>query len=144
MMLATAALACDGDDGSDAGEQPLPECVSFDVDGCAPLFSPTFDEIHTRLLVPQCTGGGSACHFDGESLGAAEHGLALLDADGAHALLLEDRGDATFVTAGDASCSPLFVRLVVEGDRRSMPPGAPLAEGERCTIAQWIEQGALR
>lgn len=143
-MLATAVVACGGDDGSDDGEAALPDCVDYDVDACAPLFAPSFDEIHTRVLVPQCTGGGSACHFDADALGAEANGLALLDADAAYAGLLEDRGDATFVTPDDARCSALFVRLVVEGDRRSMPPGAPLADGERCSIAQWIAGGAER
>ncbi|MBX7080242.1 MAG: hypothetical protein K1X88_13690 [Nannocystaceae bacterium] len=134
---------CDGDDGGDDGEQPLPRCVEVDT-ACAPLYQPVYDEIYTRTLVAKCATGGGSCHASGDALGAADNGLAFVDADASHALLTQDRGDDTFVAAGDPGCSGLMVRLTIDDAVRGMPPGAPLAEGERCTIAQWIEAGAPR
>lgn len=132
-----------GCDGGHTEPEP-PACVDIDATSCAPLYPPTFDDVLARTLTPGCATGGGACHASATALGAEEHGYFVDDADLTHARLLEDRGDATFVVAGDAACSQLVVRLVVDDDDLRMPPGSELSAGEVCSVAQWIEQGAMR
>jgi hypothetical protein len=140
LWLATTIAGCDG--GSSAPEPPA--CVEIDATGCSPLYPPTFDDVLTRTLVPSCASGGGSCHANASALGAADHGFFVDDTDATHARLVEDRGDATFVVAGDAACSQVIVRLLVDDDDLRMPPGSQLSATEVCSVAQWIEQGAVR
>ena len=108
----------------------------IDVDNtCEPLYEPVFDEVFARTLLPKCGVPGTACHGDD----GRQNGLGFVTADEAYDLLLESR-----VEPGDPSCS-LIVRRI-ESTRSSfvMPPGAPVAEAERCAIIQWIADGAER
>lgn len=137
-----AGGGCDG--GADDGTTLAPACVEVSPSSCAPLYTPSFDEVYTRTLVPSCASGGGSCHGNADASGAEAHGLFVDDADATHARLLQDRGDDTFVVAGDAACSSLVVRLVVDDDVLRMPVGTSLSEGEICSVAQWIENGAAR
>lgn len=139
-MLVLQASACDGGDD----EPQAPACVEVDPQGCAPLYSPSFDEVFTRTLMPSCATGGGSCHGNAQASGAAAHGLFVDTADDTFTRLLEDRGDATFVIGGDAACSPLVVRLLVDDDALRMPVGSALPAGEICSVAQWVDSGAVR
>ena len=70
-------------------------------------------------------------------------GLIFADEDSAYAALLGEGGGKSRVVAGDAACSLMIERLDAT-DAKVMPPGAPLADAERCAIAQWIQNGAKR
>jgi len=139
MLAALLGLCCETQ-----GEAPEPACVDFDAAGCAPLYPPVFDDVFTRTLVPSCATGGGSCHASASALGATDRGFFVDDADATHARLLEDRGDASFVDQGDAQCSQIIVRLTIDDDELRMPPGSELAAGEICSVAQWIEMGAVR
>lgn len=142
--LALVAALCGCDGGADDGPTEAPACVDVSPSTCAPLYTPSFDEVYTRTLMPSCATGGGSCHGNADATGAEAHGLFIDDAEATHARLLQDRGDATFVVAGDAACSSLVVRLLVDDDVLRMPVGASLSEGEICSVAQWIENGAQR
>ena len=117
--------------GSGCGDDECVEDLSTD---CAPLYSPTYDEVFTRTLAPTCAQPGAACH----SSQGRKGGLVFEDADEAYTLLV---GQA--VVPSDAACSPLVVRLEAS-DSTVMPPGSPLDPAERCSIIQWIANGAER
>ncbi len=121
------------------GEEPeaLERCTSALTPSCAQLYQPSFSEIHRRTLAVSCAEPGSSCHSSEGKRG----GLDLEDIDRAYQDLLDP--ELGRVTPGDADCSLLMVRLNHPG-RSVMPPGAPLSEAERCTIAAWIREGAPR
>ena len=64
--------------------------------------------------------------------------------DAAYEQLLNPKTGAPRVLPGDISCSHLIYHLESDEPNVVMPPGAPLAEEERCAIRQWISNGALR
>jgi hypothetical protein len=130
MML--VLLGCGPDD-----EEPDPgqECVDLSTD-CTPQYEPTFDNIHSRTLSGSCAVAGGACH----SSQGEQAGLAMEDADEAYRALT----DGGRVVEGDAACSLLIRRLYSDDSSEQMPPGMPLSDGERCAIAQWIDDGAVR
>jgi hypothetical protein len=131
-MLAFALLAsCSSESPADAGE---PSCVEPLPVGCAPLYPPTFDNVFDTTLSKTCASGGGSCHGASGNNG----GLTFANADEAYSLL------ASRISAGDPGCSKLVVRLESAGQPWGMPPGAPLSEGERCAIEQWIVAGAKR
>ena len=109
------------------------ECVTVDL-SCSPLYTPTFDEIYSRTLVPKCTVGGGACH---SAVGAAGD-LVLEGIDTAFAGLTSE------VEPGDPGCSDLLQRLADTDPSEGMPPGSPLSEAEQCVVIQWIAAGANR
>jgi hypothetical protein len=124
---------------SPTDEEPRPRCIELSP-SCTPLYTPSFDELFTRTLMPTCGQGGSSCHGpDG-----AKGGLVFAEADTAYALLTGQSGAKPRVVAGDPGCSEIVVRTHRAGEPWSMPPGQPLSENERCVIRQWIEQGAVR
>ena len=94
-------------------------------------------------LTPDCATGGLSCHASADAQGAALDGLFFADADEARALLLEARGESTFVVPGDPSCSQLVIRLATDDTVKRMPPGTTLPAGEVCSIAQWVQMGAM-
>ncbi len=115
--------------------EPLPRCVTLD-ENCSLLYQPIFSEIHRRTLSVTCAEPGTSCH----SNEGHRAGLALEDIDEAYSLLLDP--DDPRVVPGDPECSLIMVRLEHPGSS-VMPPGDPLPENERCTIATWIRDGAL-
>ncbi len=127
--LVAALTGCPEDD-------PTSTCVSSIADVCAPLYTPTWEEVYTRTIASKCAQGGSACH------GAApgQGGLDLSDRDTAHGALL----DGARVIAGDPGCSLLVIRLASEEASVVMPPGDALSEPERCAVEKWIGAGAAR
>lgn len=121
--LAVALAACDERDA----------CAPV-KSACAPLYTPSFDQIYARTLSPSCALGGSACHGPTGRRG----GVALGTIDEAYASLVQGQH------AGDASCSGLYARITAESGSFRMPPGRALSEGEICSIATWIANGAPR
>jgi hypothetical protein len=133
-MLAGALLACGCSDG-----EPARACVETLDLACAPLYSPTFDQVYARTLQPTCALAGANCHASEGAMG----GLAFADPDAAYDALLGQSGKAARVVAGDAVCSVIVERLYAAG-AQAMPPGSPLADAERCAVVQWIQNGAKR
>ena len=117
-------------------EEQMLDCVAVSSD-CAPLYEPTFDNIHQRTLVPSCAIG-SSCH----SSEGAKAGLVFDTADESYKAILglDDPGSA-FIP-DDPGCSLIVKRI--ESIENPMPPGQRLSEAERCVIVQWIAQGAPR
>jgi hypothetical protein len=132
--LAALAPGC-----STPAETTTSACVQGLDLACAPLYEPTFDQIYTRTLKPTCAISGASCHASEGAMG----GLVFADADGAYAELLGQNGAKKRVVAGDAACSLVMERLAAT-EGALMPPGAPLADAERCAIARWIQNGAKR
>jgi len=119
-----------------ADEEPAASsCVTSIADSCSELYTPTWDDVYTRTIEAKCAQGGSACHGSEPGQG----GLVLSDADSAYDALV-----AGYVTAGDAGCSDLVVRLAADDPTIAMPPGSPLSESERCAVEKWIASGAAR
>ncbi len=143
VLAASSPIACDGN-ADDTDEPEAPACVEVAPESCTPLYTPTFDEVFARTLTPSCATGGGACHASATATGAAANDFFVDDADATFARLLEPRGDATFVVAGDAACSSLVVRLLVDDTTLRMPLGTVLSGAEICSVAQWIEDGATR
>ena len=122
-----APSGCGGDETSSSG------CVTVTTD-CTPLYEPTFDNIHTKTLVPSCALSGASCH----SSQGQQGGLALDDPDIAYS------GITSRINAADPGCSVLFERLSSSEPAMVMPPGKPLPASEQCAIAQWVQAGAVR
>lgn len=122
------------------GESAPPStCVAGLDRTCAPLYTPTFDQVYARTLKPTCALSGASCHASEGAMG----GLVFADPDAAYAALLGQEGNKAHVVAGDAACSSIVERLSAPS-ATVMPPGAPLADAERCAVIQWIEDGAKR
>jgi hypothetical protein len=130
IAAAAATIGCGG--GS--------ECVADLPLDCAPLYTPTFDQIYTRTLAPTCAVSGASCHAPEGNQG----GLSFGDADAAYAALLGKDGNTARVVAGDAACSVVIERLYATDPSVVMPRGAPLSDAERCVFTQWIANGAKR
>jgi hypothetical protein len=133
-------LGCPQDDGGD-DDGPL-ACVDVDADSCAPLYPPTWANVYSMTLTSDCATGGLSCHASADALGAEQHGLFFADMDDALALLLAERGDATFVDPDDPGCSQILARLKTDDAIRRMPPGSTLLDTEICSIERWIANGA--
>lgn len=116
------------------------DCVADLPLDCAPLYDPTFDQIHARTLVPSCAVSGASCH--GAEGGQGD--LVIGDADSAYAALLGTNGGRARVTPGDPACSLLVERLWSTDPAVVMPRGAPLSDAERCVFTKWIAAGAKR
>ena len=128
--------ACGGDD-TDDGAAPM-RCVERDASACTPLYEPTWDRVFSETIQPSCGVPGGACHGDSTAIGASG-GFLVTDMDATHAMLL----DGGWVEAGDEQCSELMFRLDTDDNSFLMPPGTqPLADNERCSVAQWIAEGA--
>jgi hypothetical protein len=115
-------------------------CVESLPAECAPLYTPTFDQVFTRTLQPTCAQSGGVCH----SADGAQGGLVFADADAAYALLLGKTDGKARVVAGDPACSLLVERIESADSTTVMPPGSMLSAGERCAIETWIRDGAKR
>lgn len=140
LMLA----ACPGDEPDPEPEPP--QCVPFDADACMPQFPAQFDRVHDELLLPVCGVQGGACHGDAGAEGAIGGLVIDDDAQRTYDTLLGVGGGPSFVEAGDVDCSPILARVNTDADDPFlMPPGGTLlAEGRRCSLAQWVAAGAPR
>jgi hypothetical protein len=137
-LLAELAAGCPEDD-----EPSLPACLEIDT-SCAPLYEPTFDNVFAMTLQPSCGVAGGSCHGAPDADGAAG-GLVMSEADATYDLLVDaSREPRAFVEPGDASCSLLAIRVSIDDDDLRMPPGSSLDPRVRCSIVQWIDEGAVR
>ena len=116
--------------------EPEPACSAPIDEACIPLFDPTFNELHRRVLLPTCSTGGGACH----AISGARGGLILEDLDGAYEALV----GASRVIPGEPSCGPILSRLNTQDGDRLMPPGRRLDDGTLCAFQRWVEDGAPR
>lgn len=114
-------------------------CVEVDL-GCDPLYEPTFDNIYAQTLVPTCAAEGGACH----SPEGAKGGIGYTDADSAYDILLGNTDGRPRVIPFDVECSLLVKRIETTRASKLMPPGDPLGAAEKCSIEQWIANGAER
>jgi len=138
-MLA-ALLACDGSSQGGAGMGGADACLEpLDLE-CTPSYSPTYDQIFTRRIVPTCGAGGTSCH--GPSGNKGNLTLDPNDPDAAYSALLE--ADHGLVVPGDPECSVMIQRLESDDLDFVMPVRQPLMPGELCSIRKWVANGAQR
>jgi len=128
ILFALSALSSCGDQS--ACLEPL------DLD-CAPLYEPTFENVHSITFSGKCALGGTSCHGGSGNKG----GLSISsNIDTAYdALMAGGRIDLI-----QPECSILLSRILSNNIGNVMPPGNPLQEAERCAIKQWIAAGAPR
>lgn len=110
-----------------------PACATAETT-CAPLYTPTWDNVYAKTIAVSCGSDRSSCHNDKGKSG----GITFADKDTSYTELLAGR-----VTPGNAGCSLMVVRIEGVGKDYQMPQGDPLSEPERCAIAQWVEHGAV-
>ena len=118
------------------------DCVQ-DLDlSCSPQSDPpTFQAVFDDTLHPTCASGKGTCHTADVQMG----GLVFEDIDQSYDLLLGNVDGRARVMPGDPSCSLIVERLEADTPTKRMPPASePLPAAERCTIEQWIAQGAQR
>ncbi len=130
MRLLALLLVLGCDDAST--EEVDPDFVKT----CSPLYTPSFADLHERTLLPSCTTG--ACH--GDTAPAAY--LNFQTPAGTYTALVGDGSGTRLVVPGDQVASVLIQRI--DSSTRSMPPGQPLSDEERCVIHKWVESGAGR
>jgi hypothetical protein len=130
-VVIAAALA------AGCGQDPTLDCL-IEVDTtCAPLYTPTFDNVYSMTLAPHCGSGARSCHSDAGQAG----GMSFATIDQAYAELLEDGQDR--VIPGDAACSIMIIRTQASSSIK-MPPGSGLPAAEKCALLQWVANGAQR
>jgi hypothetical protein len=124
---------------------PPLDCVQPLDLSCSELYPPTFDNVFQDTLIPKCSTGGGSCHTPTGHMGGLSFDKTNED-DAYQQLLMQSTTiPGRFrVIPGNASCSELVERIYSTDDYWHMPRGATLADGEKCSIAQWVEQGALR
>jgi hypothetical protein len=141
LLIGVATLgACTADDSDGGAGMSGGACLApLDLE-CTPAYEPTFDQIYDRRIRGTCATGGGNCHGAEGNKG----GLTMADADGAYNALLGVGLGHARVIAGDPECSVLIKRLESDDLSFVMPLGRPLSAGERCTIRQWVANGAER
>ena len=113
--------------------EPPPVCTTVAIDPtCAPLYTPTFDEVYARTLKTGCGSIRNSCHSAN-----GDGGMSLADPATAYASLLNGR-----VMPGDPTCSEMIVRTHGLGTDYQMPPGGALGASERCALVRWVAAGA--
>jgi hypothetical protein len=134
LLFAITAAAC-------AGSENENQCLAEPVADCTPDINTDFATIHRSLLSLRCGTSGNACHGEAGRKGD----LVLSDADKAYSALLGKDGTHARVEPGDPGCSLLLQRLESDDASKRMPYGeGKLAEGLRCAVRKWIEDGAVR
>jgi hypothetical protein len=118
--------------GDDAGS-----CVEVEL-ACDPLYEPTFDNVFAQTLNDKCAD--APCH-DAQM---PQADLSYVDPDQAYDLLLGISDSRQRILPGDPGCSLLIRRIESMNPGFQMPPGAMLSEQERCSVRQWIAEGAER
>jgi hypothetical protein len=124
IVVATTLAGCPSD--------PPPSCITVDTT-CAPLYSPTFDNVYTMTLRDSCGSDRVSCH----SREGQKGGMSFEDEQHAYDALLAGR-----VKAGNPQCSLMIVRTDSPGTDYQMPPGDALEAPERCSLVQWVAAGA--
>lgn len=116
-------------------------CEPTPQPACVATINVNFDSLHTNLFAQRCGTNGAGCH----GANATQGNLVLTNPDAAYAALLGMDGTRSRVSAGDPTCSLLMQRLETDDALLRMPRGeGKLAEGLRCAVRQWIEEGAAR
>jgi hypothetical protein len=124
---------------------PPLDCVQPLDLSCAPLYPPTFDDVFHDTLLPKCSTGGGSCHTPTGHMAGLSFDKNNEDDAYQQLLMPSTTIPGRFrVIPGNASCSELVERIYSNEDYWHMPRGAQLADGEKCSIAQWVEGGALR
>ena len=117
----------------------LPACITVDT-SCAPLYSPTFDNVYANTLSVSCGSTNSSCHN-----GAGPSGMSFAtEAEAYSQLLLKSKYEPSRfrVEPGNAACSVMIVRTDSPGASYQMPIGTALMASERCALVQWVQEGA--
>jgi hypothetical protein len=133
LVLALGATGC--------GPDPL-TCAELERETaggmltCTPQYAPTFDNVFTNTLEPDCALGG--CHAGARP----RAGLDLSEIETAYEGLLAAGQER--VILGDPECSEVVSRMATTDSDWHMPPGERLSDAEICAVAQWIEAGAQR
>jgi len=144
-LLASAALAMLITAGTAGCSDPPLDCVKDLSTTCTPLYAPTFDNVLQDTLLPKCATGGGSCHTpEGHQAGLS---FDKNDPDGAYHQMMSNSTvhvGRERVAPGDPACSVVVERIETEIGRWHMPRGSTLADNEKCSIVQWIAQGALR
>ncbi|PRQ05708.1 c-type cytochrome domain-containing protein [Enhygromyxa salina] len=148
VILVAMALAagCEaGNDDDNGSGDAIPECVEYTLDGCAPLYPASYDQVWTQTLDSGCAEFGTACHAQADAAGATR-GLTFVDPQQTydHLTMTSMTSElGPLVVPGDPLCSPLFVRLATDDAAIRMPPGGTgLSAGALCSIGTWIADGA--
>jgi hypothetical protein len=128
LLFSFPACGTQGGEGAAAGGFKLP------AEDCTPLYEPNFDNIYAFTLTQSCAVSG-VCHGPPEG----KAGLTFQNANDSYDMLL-----AGYVDPGDPAASDLLFRLSDEAGALQMPPGSALGATERCAIATWIREGAVR
>jgi hypothetical protein len=131
LVVAVVIAGCSG------GDPPL-ECNTEITATCAPLYNPTFQNVYDMTLRPHCGSGARSCHSSDGNAG----GMSFATIDEAYADLLADGEDR--VIPGDIACSVMLIRTHSTQGGVQMPPGSQLPAAEKCSLVQWVAQGALR
>lgn len=129
--LVVALWASLGMLGACSSDEAPPSCITVDTT-CAPLYSPTFDNVYNMTIKDTCAAS-AACH----SASGRQGGLSLATAQEAFDALRAGR-----VVPGDPGCSEVIVRTDSPGASYQMPPGDPMSAAERCALVQWVQAGA--
>jgi hypothetical protein len=108
----------------------------LDLD-CAPLYEPTFENVHSITFSVKCALGGTSCHGDSGNKGGLSFSS---DIDTSYDELM----GSGRIDVNQPECSVLLTRLLADLPAEVMPPGNPLQEAELCAVKLWIAAGALR
>jgi hypothetical protein len=141
VAVALAVVASTGSSACSSSAATDPPCVTGLTTSCAATYAPpTFDAIFMNILQPNCAVGTGTCHTSDFAAG----GIVFANESEAYATLLGSGGTA-FVIPKDPGCSTLMKRLESADPTYHMPKGSTfLSLGDRCTITQWIGEGAAR
>lgn len=123
--------------GCSSGADPT-ECNDATTATCNPLYTPTFDHVYTMTLQPHCGSDSRSCHSDSGMAG----GMSFATIDQAYSALLEPGQDR--VIPGDIHCSIMLIRVMSDDSSIQMPRGSSLPDAEKCSLIQWVDQGAQR
>lgn len=124
-------------------EQP-PACAMVDTSCTGLAYQPTFANVYKNTLhTTTCGDDNGSCHNNAGKAG----GLSFeADADTVYAALMSKSSidpSRNRVTPSDASCSLLTVRTEGIGKDYQMPKGDALPAPVRCSIIQWVANGAM-
>jgi hypothetical protein len=132
-LAVTVAVA-----GGCSGLADPTECNDAITDQCAPLYTPTFQHVYDMTLAPHCGSGARSCHSEAGRAGGMSFGTI----DEAYDALLTPGQDR--VIPGDIHCSIMLIRTNSTDSSIQMPRGSSLSAAEKCSLVQWVAQGALR
>ena len=112
-----------------------------------------WDYVHGAIVQPNCATSGCHTSLGASPIGPSQSGLQLEDREGAYFVLVGAPcegevppelvpPDGNFVEPGDPEASRV-IRMLRGLETITMPPDAPLPEGEIQAFEEWIRRGAL-